>query len=78
MVAESFRTGITAVPDIRHGQPVITGTRVPVEVVLGALAGGMDVDEVCEEYDLERSDSLAPLEYARPSIAGEEIRSLKA
>jgi uncharacterized protein (DUF433 family) len=26
---------------IRFGKPVITGTRVPVDLVLGKLAGGM-------------------------------------
>ncbi|RLI83526.1 hypothetical protein DRP04_01110, partial [Archaeoglobales archaeon] len=31
---------------IRHGKPVIRGTRVPVDVILGSLAGGMSVEEV--------------------------------
>ena len=26
--------------DIRHGKPVIRGTRVPIDIILGALAGG--------------------------------------
>jgi uncharacterized protein (DUF433 family) len=34
------------------GRPVIRGTRVPVEMVVGSLAGGMSFDEVQQEYGL--------------------------
>lgn len=34
---------------VRFGKPVILGTRVPVEVVVGKLAGGMSVKEVADE-----------------------------
>lgn len=27
--------------NIRHGKPVIKGTRVPIDIILGSLAGGM-------------------------------------
>ena len=60
-------------PAIRHGKPIIKGTRVPVEIVLGSLAGGMQIDEIAKEYDLEREDVLAALAYAARMIAGEEI-----
>jgi len=60
-----FRERIVADPKVRHGKPVVNGTRVPVEVVLGALAGGMDVEEVREEYGLERQDVPAALDYAQ-------------
>ncbi|BAY43467.1 hypothetical protein SAMD00079811_10470 [Scytonema sp. HK-05] len=33
-------------PQIHHGTPVITGTRIPVSIVIGSLAGGMDKQEV--------------------------------
>ena len=60
-------------PAIRHGKPIIKGTRVPVEIVLGSLAGGMQIEEIAKEYDLEREDVLAALAYAARMIAGEEI-----
>lgn len=69
---------IIADPEVRHGKPIIKGTRVPVDVVLGALAGGMEIEEICKEYDLERGDILAAIEYARETISSEEVRSLKA
>jgi uncharacterized protein (DUF433 family) len=42
--------------NIRHGKPVIKGTRVPVEVVLGSLAGGMSYQEICEDYGITEED----------------------
>lgn len=78
MVQELFHERIVADPDIRHGRPVIRGSRVPVEVVIGSLAGGMTKDAVSEEYDLDGEDVAAALEYARAAIAGEEIRPLSA
>ena len=41
---------ITINPDIHHGATVITGTRVPVSIVVGSLAGGMSKEEVMQEY----------------------------
>jgi len=61
---------------ISFGKPVIEGTRVPVEIVVGKLGGGMTIDEVMEDYDLTREDVLAALTYAADLIAGEQIRIL--
>jgi uncharacterized protein (DUF433 family) len=68
---------ITIDPEIRHGKPVIKGTRVPVDVVLGSLAGGMSIEEVCEEYGVTREDVLAALGYAQQVISSEEVVSLE-
>ena len=62
---------------IRSGKPVIRGTRVPVDLVLGKLAGGMTIDEVMAEYDLAREDVLAALSYAARSIADDEVRAVR-
>jgi hypothetical protein len=45
---------ITVDEKIRFGKPVIKGTRVPVDLILGKLAGGMTYEEVMTEYDLTR------------------------
>lgn len=55
---------------------MIESTRVPVDVVLGKLAGGVPVEAVAEEYDLTRDDVLAALAYAARTIAAEEVRAL--
>lgn len=62
---------------IRHGKPIIKGTRVPVDIVLGSLAGGMSYEEVCKEYGITKEDILAAIEYATSIISHEEIRKLK-
>ena len=37
---------------VRFGKPVITGTRVPVDLIIGKLAGGMTYEEIITEYDI--------------------------
>lgn len=60
-------------PAVRHGKPIIKGTRVPVELILNFLAAGMEMEEIVKEYDLETEDVLAALAYAARIVAGEEI-----
>ncbi|VVB84317.1 Uncharacterised protein [uncultured archaeon] len=68
-----FEDRIIIDPEIRHGKPVIKGTRVPVDVILGSLAGGMEVREIAEEYGITGEDVRAAIEYAAKIIASEEI-----
>ncbi|HLA80650.1 MAG TPA: DUF433 domain-containing protein [Thermoleophilia bacterium] len=63
-------------PAIRFGKPVIEGTRVPVELVVAKLAGGMTVEEVAEEYELTPEDVRAALGYAARVLADEEVRGV--
>lgn len=67
---------ITASPDVCHGRPVIEGTRVLVETVLGQLAAGLAVDEVANTYRLAREDVLAALRYAADTIAHDQLRAV--
>ena len=57
--------GITVDPAVVHGRPVVAGTRVPVEVVVGALAGGSTPEEVAEDYHLTSDQIRRALGYAR-------------
>ena len=61
-------------PRVHHGKPVIRGTRVPVEVVLGSMAAGMSAAEVAKEYGIAVEDVQASLAYASRLVAREEIR----
>lgn len=65
--------GITVDKAVRLGRPVIRGTRVPVELVLGKLAGGMSYEELCVEYEITREDVLAALDYAARMVALEQV-----
>jgi uncharacterized protein (DUF433 family) len=67
---------ITVDEGVCGGRPVIRGTRVPVELVIGQLGGGMSTEEVCDEYRLTREDVLAALSYAADTLAKDEVRAL--
>ena len=62
-------------PAIRSGKPVIAGTRMPVELVVAKLAGGMSTEDVAREYDLQIADIRAALAYAADLLATEEVRA---
>lgn len=55
---------IVANPHIRFGKPTLKGTRLTVDEVLGALAGGMSIAEVSKEYGLKHEQILAALRFA--------------
>ncbi len=65
---------ITVDPSVRFGKPVIRGTRVPVALIIGKLAGGMAAQELADEYGLTVEDVHAALSYAADLLASEEIR----
>jgi len=50
--------------EIRCGKPIIKGTRITVDEVLGALAGGMTFEEIEKEYGANKEGILAALKYA--------------
>jgi uncharacterized protein (DUF433 family) len=45
-------------PAVAHGRPIIRGTRLPVSIVVGSLAGGMTFEEVQREYNITARLSL--------------------
>ncbi|MBI5360683.1 MAG: DUF433 domain-containing protein [Planctomycetes bacterium] len=68
--------GISVNKKVRFGKPVISGTRVPVDLVLGKLAGGMSYEEVMSEYGITRKNILAVLNYAAKTLSHEEIKAV--
>lgn len=61
---------------IMGGKPVIAGTRVPVQVIVGALAGGISCDEICREYRITDADIQAALAYAAQILADEKVHAI--
>jgi len=59
---------------VHFGKPVIKGTRVPVDLIIGKLAGGMTYEEVMKEYEITQEDILAALDYAAKVLSNEEIK----
>ncbi|MDH7500303.1 MAG: DUF433 domain-containing protein [candidate division NC10 bacterium] len=64
---------ITVDEKIRFGKPVVKGTRVPVDLILGKLAGGMTYEEVMAEYELTKEDILAVSDYAAKHREGNHL-----
>ncbi|MFH1170814.1 MAG: DUF433 domain-containing protein [Candidatus Vogelbacteria bacterium] len=65
--------GITIDPKVRFGKPVIKNTRVPVDLIVGKIAGGMTTEEITREYKLKRTDVLAALRYAAQTVREESL-----
>jgi uncharacterized protein (DUF433 family) len=65
-------------PAIVHGKPVIRGTRLPVTVVVGSLAGGMTFEEVQREYDITADDIRAALKFVADLAEQESFHPLPA
>jgi uncharacterized protein (DUF433 family) len=63
---------------IHHGQPVIAGTRVPVSIVIGSLAGGMSIEATLQEYELTTEQIQAALSYAATLVAQTDVVPLGA
>lgn len=45
---------VTINQNIRHGKPIIKGTRITVDEVLGMLKSGMTYEEIERDYGLKR------------------------
>ena len=65
-------------PAICHGKPVIRGTRMPVALVVGSLAGGMTFAEIEREYDLSADDIRAALRFVGELAEQESFHPLPA
>jgi uncharacterized protein (DUF433 family) len=61
-------------PDVLAGKPVIRGTRLAVEFVIGLLADGWTEAEIIANYPgVAREDILACLAYARDALSLEKV-----
>ena len=60
--------GISMGPGIRFGTHCLTGTRIDVAAVVGALAAGGSIEAVQDAYAITREQILAALGYARGEV----------
>jgi uncharacterized protein (DUF433 family) len=64
-MAENLHPKISIDPNICHGKPVISGTRVLVANVLGSLASGQSRAGILEDYpEIKDEEITAALEFA--------------
>ena len=55
--------GISMDPDVRFGKPCLSGTRIDVATVVGALAAGESTEIVANEYSLTPAQIRSALAY---------------
>jgi uncharacterized protein (DUF433 family) len=61
-------------PDVLAGKPVIRGTRLAVEFVIGLLADGWTEAEIIANYPgVAHEDILTCLAYARDALSSEKV-----
>jgi uncharacterized protein (DUF433 family) len=66
---------ISTDPEVMVGKPVVRGTRIPVEVVLGFLSANPDLGELLQAYPhLTVDDVKACLAYARAAVRRQRRR----
>ena len=64
-----FLDRITIDPQIMVGKPLIKGTRLTVQHILGLLAQNFSVEQILEEYDgLKQEDVIACLLFAKKTL----------
>lgn len=68
-----WRDRIVSDPEILVGKPVIKGTRISVELILGWLANGWTHEQILESYpNISREDILAALAFATERLHEED------
>ena len=66
-------------PQVLVGKPVVRGTRLAVEFIVGLLADGWSQQDVLDNYPgLQREDIMACLAYARERLQAERIYPMTA
>lgn len=72
MTAEHARISLD--PAVCDGKPVIAGTRLSVEFVIGLMADGWSQADILANYPgLARDDIIACLSYARDVLSLEKV-----
>jgi uncharacterized protein (DUF433 family) len=65
---------ITLDTEVLAGKPVVRGTRLAVEFVIGLLADGWSQADIAKNYPgITRDDIIACLAYARDVLSSEKV-----
>jgi uncharacterized protein (DUF433 family) len=73
-MAELAHTRIMLDPEILAGKPVIRGTRLSVEFIIGLMADGWSEADIVTNYPgLTHDDLTACLAYARDVLSSERV-----
>ena len=70
---------ITTDPDILSGQPVFTGTRVPIETLFDHLEAGVSLGEFLDDFPtVSKAQAVALLETATKLLTSANVAQLYA
>jgi len=65
---------ITLDPEVLAGKPIIHGTRLAVEFVIGLMADGWNEADILQNYPgITHEDVIACLAYARDALSSEKL-----
>jgi uncharacterized protein (DUF433 family) len=70
-MVKEWRDFIKSDPAVMMGKPVITGTRVTVELILEKLAAGETVEQIIDEHPRITKEGV----YAALAFASEALRA---
>lgn len=72
-----IRNLITIDKEILSGQPVFTGTRVPIESLFDHLEGGVSLDEFLDDFpSVTRQQAIDLLEAANKILTSNNLEQL--
>ena len=78
MEMPEYRKWITSNPNVLFGKPAIRDTRIPVELILDELAGGITMEELIEAYPRLTIEAVhAALAFAADTIRSEVVYPLE-
>ena len=61
-------------PKVMMGQPVVSGTRITVDLILEKLAAGETIEQLLEDHPrLTRDGILAALKFAREALRADVV-----
>jgi uncharacterized protein (DUF433 family) len=77
MTRVRWQERIVIAPDLHHGEPCIKGTRIPITMIVGSLADGMEQGEILDAYpQLTVEDIQATLDYVAEVIRQDVLAPL--
>jgi uncharacterized protein (DUF433 family) len=69
----NWQDHITADPAVLVGKPVVRGTRLAVEFILGLIAQGWPEQEIARNYRLTNEQIRACAAYAQERMSEEKV-----
>jgi uncharacterized protein (DUF433 family) len=73
----NWKSHIESNPNVLFGKPVISKTRISVDLILDKLASGDTIEDILEAYpNISKNDIFACLQFASESIKNEVVFSL--